>query len=108
MGEDDSSPTWAEYLSCISAEKTMAFKDTLNPDIYSKPQKYATGCSQASASQKDATKISFLMEPLRLPEGPRSRAKRHVYSQREQNADEPLDPEIKRANDVLLLMTKVC
>lgn len=95
MGEGGSSPTWSGYLSSISAEKAMAFKDTLSPDIYSKPEKYATGWKQASAAQKAATTKAFLKEPLPQRAGERSRAKRYVFPQREKNADEYLDPGVQ-------------
>lgn len=101
MGEGGTAPNWAGYLSCISAEKTTAFKDTIRPDVYRRPEKYATGWSKATRAQRAAAEKSFLKESLPQREGPRSRAKRYVYPQRERNAAEYLDPEIKegRQND---------
>jgi hypothetical protein len=98
MGEGGTSPTWSGYLSCISAEKMIAFKDTLSPEIYAKPHKYATGWSKASETQKAAANKSFLKEPLPVREGARSRAKKYVYPQREKNADEHVDPEVKKVS----------
>lgn len=102
MGEGGTAPNWAGYLSCISAEKTMAFEDTISPDMYKKPEKYATGWSKATPGQKAAAQRSFLTEPLPQREGPRSRAKRYVYPQREKNATEYQDPEIKKVSHILI------
>lgn len=102
MGEGGTPPNLAGYLSCISAEKTMAFKDTISPDIYRRPEKYATGWLKATPSQKAASQRSFLKEPLPEREGPRSRAKRYVYHQREKNAAEYLEPEIQEVRRTAL------
>lgn len=104
MGEGGTAPNWAGYLSCISAEKSMAFKDTIGPEMYRRPEKYATGWSKASPSQKAASQRSFLKDPLPQREGPRSRAKRYVYPQRERNAAEYLDPEIKEVRWITRLL----
>ena len=108
MGQGGTSPTWSSYLSCISAEEMIAFKDTLSLDIYAKPQKYASGWSKASETQKAAANKSFLKEPLPAREGPRSRAKRYVYPQREKNADEYVDPEVKRVRLSQYSLLAIC
>ena len=104
MGESGTSPTWAGYLASISAEKAMAFQDTLDSGLYRDPAKYATGWSQASCVEQAAAYKSFLIEPLPLRIGPRSKAKRYVFSQRERNADEHLHPEIREVSMGSLLL----
>ena len=100
MGEGGTSPTWEGYLSCLNMEKTVAYEDTLSPGIYSKPEKYAKGWSRASEAQKTAAHKSFLREALPERSGSRSRAKRYVFPQREKNAADLLDPEMKKVCSV--------
>lgn len=100
MGEGGTSHTWAGFLSCLSAEKTMAFDDTIDPHLYQNPKRYATGWSRASSAQRAAAQKSFLKEPLPERQGLRSRAKRYVYPQREKNAADYQDPEVKQVRHV--------
>ena len=96
MGEGGTAPNWAGYLSNLNAEKTMAFEDTLDPGIYRNPEKYASGWSKASPSQRAAARTSFLKDPLPQRQGPRARAKRFVFPQREKNALDPKEPRVKQ------------
>lgn len=98
MGKGGSSHTWAGYLSSLSAEKTMAHKDTLGSGVYHEPEKHATGWPEASETQRLAVQRSYLSSPLPSRAGPRSRAKRYVYPQRERNAAEFIDPQIKEVS----------
>lgn len=95
MGEGGTSYTWAGYLSNLNAEKTIAFSDTLTPALYRNPERYAAGWLKASSAQKTAASTSFLKERLPEREGPRSRAKKFVFPQRERNAADPIDERIK-------------
>lgn len=98
LGEGGTSHTWAGYLSCLSAEKTLAFDDTISPHLYGKPDTYATGWSRASTAQRDAAQRSFLKDPLPQRQGPRSKAKRYVYPQRENDAADHQDPKVKQVS----------
>lgn len=100
VGEGGTSPTWAGFLSCLTAEKTMAFDDTLSLHLYQNPKRYATGWSRASSAQSAAAQRSFLKEPLPERQGQRSRAKRYVYPQREKNAADYQDLEVKQVRHV--------
>jgi hypothetical protein len=82
----------------------MAFQDTLDPGLYRDPQKYATGWSQASLAEQAAAYKSFLIEPLPLREGPRSKANRYVFPQCERNLEEHLDPEIREVRMASFLL----
>lgn len=84
-------------MSCKAAEKTMAFDDTLTLSLYRDPKKYATGWKQATDTQRAAAQRSFLKVPLPPRPGPRARAKKFVYPQRERDAAEIQDPEVKAA-----------
>ncbi|OTA94995.1 hypothetical protein M434DRAFT_394204 [Hypoxylon sp. CO27-5] len=99
MGEGGTSHTWAGYMSNLSAEKTMAFgvDDTIKPGFYDNPKKRATGWRKATDEQKANAQKSFLKEPLPVRPGPRARAKRFVYPQRERNAADPQNPVVKQA-----------
>ncbi|KAI5857358.1 hypothetical protein GGS23DRAFT_587733 [Durotheca rogersii] len=99
MGQGGSPLNMRGYLSSLSAEKAMAFgaDETIKPGFYDNPEKRATGWSRATEEQKANTRKSFLKEPLPVRPGPRARAKRFVYPQRERNADVPQDPAVKEA-----------
>ncbi|KAI1084688.1 hypothetical protein F5B20DRAFT_576010 [Whalleya microplaca] len=99
MGEGGTRHNWMGYLSQYSTGKTMAFgpDDTIKPGFYSNPKKFATGWSKATEAQKANANQSFLKEPLLERPGPRARAKPFVYPQRERNAADPQDPEVKQA-----------
>ncbi|KAI1401745.1 hypothetical protein F4819DRAFT_486297 [Hypoxylon fuscum] len=98
MGEGGTSHTWAGYMSQLSAEKTMAFPadDTIKPGFYDKPEKRATGWKRATEEQRANARKSFFKESLPVRQGPRARAKPFVYPQRERNAADPQDPEVKK------------
>ncbi|KAI1392997.1 uncharacterized protein F4822DRAFT_392797 [Hypoxylon trugodes] len=98
MGEGGTSHSWAGYMSQLSAEKTMAFgaDETIKPNFYDRPEKLAAGWRKATDEQKNNARKSFLGE-LPVRPGPRARAKRFVYPQRERNAADPLDEAVKHA-----------
>ena len=100
MGEGGTPDTWAGYLSSISAEKTIAFDDTLSPEIYKRPEQYASGWSQASATQRAAAQTSFLKQPLPMRQGSRLRAEKFVFPQREKRTVDFQDPEVKKVSFV--------
>lgn len=97
MGQGGTSHSWAGFMSCKAAEKTMAFEDTLTPRLYRNPKRYARGWKQATDAQKAAAQMSFLKTSLPLRPEPRARAKKFVYPQRERDAAEPQNPEVKAA-----------
>lgn len=74
------------FTACKAAEKTIPFEDTLTPYLYQTPSQYDTGWGKATASQKEAAQISDLEDSLPVCEGPRARAKKLVYPQRERSA----------------------
>lgn len=97
MGQGGTSMSWSGFMSNKAAEKTMAFEDTLTSDVYQNPSKYATGWDKATPAQRAAAQVSYLKEPLPVREGPRVRAKKFVFPQRERNAADPQDETIKAA-----------
>jgi hypothetical protein len=104
MGIGGTSYTWSGYLSCLSAEKTMAFgaDDTIRPGFYENPEKVAKGWSQATEAQRANAQKSFLKEPVPMRHGPRARAKPFVFPQRKRNAAEPHDPTVKHVCQYLI------
>lgn len=81
----------------VKNAETVAFSDTLTPDLYAQPEKYANGWDKATDAQRAAAQKLFLKEALPLRAGPRSRAKYFIIPQRERNADEHQDPAVKQA-----------
>lgn len=98
MGVGGTSYTWEGYMSAVNAGKTMAYgaDETIIPGFYKEPQKVAAGWSKAKESQKENALKSFFETPLPERQGPRARAKPFVFPQRERNADEPQDQEMKK------------
>lgn len=97
MGQGGISRDWKGFMTNKTVEKTMAYEDTLTPDLYTKPSKYAPGWEKATAAQKEAAYKSYLKEPLPVREGPRVRAKKFVVPQRERNAADPRNETVKAA-----------
>jgi hypothetical protein len=97
LGDGGVSPTWAGFISSINAEKAIVLPDTLSLGPYERPESYATGWAKATPAQRIQSCAPFFTEPLPMRDGPRARAKNYVFPQRERNADDPLEQEIREA-----------
>ncbi|KAF7197225.1 hypothetical protein HII31_01650 [Pseudocercospora fuligena] len=97
MGAGGVSHDWTGFMLCKGVETTIARSDTTNVEIYKSPEINAPGWKEATESQKQAAQKSFSKEPLPEREGPRVRALKFVFPQRERPEDHPQPQDVREA-----------
>ena len=82
----------------------FSYKETTSLAIYDKPEKNAGGWKKASEAEKANVQKSFLKGGLEEREGPRAASIYHVAPQREKNAGEWIDPEVRKVRTPLSIL----
>lgn len=86
------------YGYCINLYLTFRFgrRDTISLGLYERPDIYSPAWKKASQQEQTNAQKSWLPTPLPVRPGPRSRAIHYCAPQREKNAGEYLDPDLKQ------------
>lgn len=93
--------TWASYLFQAEIGRSPAAStDTVTVAVYADPARSAPGWAAATAAQRARAQRSFLAaaEPLPVREGPRARPKEFVFPQRQREADQEMDAEVREVS----------
>ncbi|KAB5518020.1 hypothetical protein GE09DRAFT_1195592 [Coniochaeta sp. 2T2.1] len=87
------------YGYCYNLYLTFRFgrRDTMSTYFYDRPDRYSPAWDNATREERLNAQKSWLPAPLPVRPGPRSRAIHYCAPQREKNAGEYLDPELKQA-----------
>lgn len=85
------------YGYCVNLYLTFRFgrRDTMSLSLYDRPDNNSPAWKKASQQEQMNAQKSWLATPLPVRAGPRSRAIHYCAPQREKNANEYLDPELK-------------
>lgn len=86
------------YGYCMNLYLTFRFgrRDTMSLGLYERPDSYSPAWRKASQEEQMNAHKLWLITPLPVRAAPRSRAIHYCAPQREKNANEYLDPDLKQ------------